>query len=96
MSHGRGQFPDPRSNLQNHRNLQFPEGDDENDLVMEYRASTRVDATVPDDIIMPDMFYVNGNPDTFGPGPKLVQESPVLPRGASPQPYLRYGVIREP
>jgi len=95
MSHGRGRYPDPRSDFQSNRNLVFPQGDDENDLVMAYQASLRTDATVPDDVIMPDMLYVKGNPDAFGPGPELVQEKPNLPRGGYPQPFLRYGVIRD-
>jgi hypothetical protein len=95
MSHGRGLVKEPRSDFQSQRNLVFPQGDDKTDLNTEYRASLRVDATVPDDNILPDMLYVEGNPDLFGPALPLVREEPVRPVGAHPQPKLRYGVDRQ-
>lgn len=95
MSYGRGLAKEPRSDFQSNRDLVFPQGDDETDLNTEYRASLRIDATVPDENIIPDMLYAEGNPDAFGPALPLVREAPVLPRGAHPQPKLRYGVDRQ-
>lgn len=95
MSHGKGLVKEPRSDFQSSRNLIFPEGQDKTDLTTQYRASLRTDATIPDDVIIPDMLYVEGNPDAFGPGLPLVREDPVLPRGRHPQPKLRYGVDRD-
>lgn len=95
MSYGAGLAKNPNSDFQSNRDLPFPQGDDEEDLTTEYRASLRVDSTVPDDVIIPDMLYVEGNPDAFGPGPALVQETPVRPRGAHPQPRYRTGVTRQ-
>lgn len=95
FGYGSGLAKEPRSDFQSQRDLVFPQIEDEDDLVTEYRASLRVDATVPDDIIIPDMLYVEGNPDTFGPAPALVQEKPHYPVGAHPQPKLRYGTTRQ-
>lgn len=95
MSFGAGLVKNPNSDFQSARSLVFPQGDDKTDLTTEYRASLRTDATVADDVIIPDMLYVEGNPDAFGPGPALVQTEPVRPQGNYPQPRVRGGVTRD-
>jgi hypothetical protein len=95
-SFGSGRFKDPRSDFQSQRSdLPFPQGEDENDLLMEYRAQQRLDATNPQENVLPNMLYVEGNPDAFGPGPALVTEPPNLPKGTHAQPFYRYGVNRQ-
>jgi hypothetical protein len=95
MSYGAGLAVNPESDFQSQRDLVFPQGKDKRDLVTEYRAQLRTDATLADENILPDMLYVEGNPDAFGPGLPLVREAPVRPKGAHPQPKLRYGVDRQ-
>jgi hypothetical protein len=96
FGYGSGLAKNPESDFQSSRALPFPQGEDKRELVTEYRASLRVDSTVPDDVIIPDMLYVEGNPDSFGPGPALVQEKPNRPAKLKPQPTVRTGVIRQP
>lgn len=94
MSHGDGAYPDPRSDLQTARGLVFGVGEDSRDNERVYRAQKRLDATNPDEAVE-DMLEVYGNPDGFGPGPKLVTEKPVLPKGNYTQPKYTYGVNRQ-
>lgn len=94
FSHGDGAFADPRSDLQTARGLIFGVGEDSRDAQRDYRAQKRLDATNSEEAVE-DMLYVLGNPDGFGPGPKLVTEKPVLPRNNYQQPKYRYGVHRQ-
>lgn len=96
MSHGKGLVKNPLSDYQSFRNdvLPFGEGQDKTDLNRDYMEQKRTDATVPDDVFE-DMLELEGNPDAFGPGPKLVQEDANRPSGSAPQPKLRTGVIRQ-
>lgn len=95
MSHGRGRVTHPDSDFQSHRKLAFPQIEDSEDIHRNYMASMRIDETVPDDVIIPDMLYLNGNPDTFGPNPPLVQEKAHRPPALNPLPRYRTGVYRE-
>lgn len=93
FSHGAGLVKEPRSDFQSHRDLVFPQGDDKTDLTTQYRAELRLDSTLMNENLE-EMLYVEGNPDAFGPGLPLVREPIMRPRGAHPQPKLRYGVDR--
>ena len=95
MSYGAGLIKNPNSDFQSQRDLPFPQGEDETDLTTEYRASLRIDSTRNDEVILPDMLYVKGNPDSFGPGLPFVRTEPNRPKGNYPQPRLRGGVTRE-
>jgi hypothetical protein len=96
FSPGRGYVPDPRSDFQQGRqNLPFAEGPDKKDMVRDEIARKRTDPTNSQEVIFPDMYYAEGNPDQFGPGPALVQEPVNRPVGVVPQPVWRYGVARE-
>src|ERR1700759_668862 len=89
-SFGGGRFKDPRSDFQTPRGiLPFPEGDDENDVLLQYRMQQRLDATNPQENLYPDMMFAEGNPDAFGPGPALVTEPPNRPKGAIPRPFFK-------
>ena len=93
MSHGRGRFPHPDSNV--HRpELVFPQGEDENDIQLRRQAELRLDATNANETVE-EMYFAKGNPDAFGPGAPLVQEGPVTRTGSYPQPNYRTGVDRE-
>ena len=94
FSHGDGAFADPRSDAQTARGLIFGVGEDSRDAQRDYRAQKRLDATNPEENVE-DMLYVLGNPDAFGPGPKLVTEKPVVSSGKYQQPKYRYGVNRQ-
>ena len=95
FSSGKGRFTEPRSDFQSQRSLPWPVGEDKHDVELEYRAQQRTDPTNNMEAILPDMLYVEGNPDQFGPGPALVQEAPNRPSGPLPQPRYRYGVNRQ-
>lgn len=94
MSHGDGAYPHPDSDYQSQRNLVFGQIEDKHDSVRDQRADKRLDATNPEEL-QEDMLYVLGNPDAFGPGPKLVKETKRQPSGNYKQPQYRYGVNRQ-
>ena len=93
---GKGMFPHPDSDYQSQRS-EIVAGVDE-DAVANYRrfvADRRTDPTDGSSGGYDDMLFEYGNPDHFGPGPKLVQEGVQLPSGQVPQPQFRTGVTRE-
>ena len=95
-SFGKGMFPHPESDYQSQRS-EIVAGVDE-DAVANYRrfvADRRTDPTDGSSGGYDDMLFEYGNPDQFGPGPKLVQEGVQLPAGQKPQPQFRTGVTRE-
>lgn len=94
FSHGDGQYPHPDSDYQSQRSLVFGSAEDKHDMNRDYRAQKRLDATNSQELVE-DMLYVLGNPDAFGPGPKLVKEKKRLPGGNYKQPTYRYGVNRQ-
>lgn len=94
MSHGDGAYPHPESDYQSQRALVFGQGEDARDANRDYRAQKRLDATNPLESV-DDMLYVLGNPDGFGPGPKLVKEKKRVPTSVYKQPQYRYGVNRQ-
>lgn len=94
FSHGDGAYPHPESDYQSQRSLVFEQVEDKHDMNRDYRAQKRLDATNPEEVLE-DMLYVLGNPDAFGPGPKLVKESKRVPSGNYIQPKYRYGVNRQ-
>ena len=94
MSHGEGMYAHPESDYQSQRNLVFGQVEDKRDQNRLYRQQKRLDATNSEEIL-DDMLYVAGNPDAFGPGPKLVQESKKVPTGVYVQPTYTYGVNRQ-
>ena len=94
MSHGDGAYAHPDSDYQSQRSLVFGQQTDKHDANRDYRMQKRLDATNPEEIVE-DMLYVLGNPDAFGPGPKLVTESKRVPSGNYTQPKYTYGVNRQ-
>lgn len=94
MGHGEGAYPHPESDYQSQRSLVFSQEADKHDANRDYRAQKRLDATNPEEL-QDDMLYVLGNPDAFGPGPKLIQERKRVPSGMYTQPTYRYGVNRQ-
>lgn len=94
MSHGDGAYPHPDSDYQSQRNLVFAQIEDKRDANRDYRAAKRLDGTNPEES-PDDMLYVLGNPDAFGPGPKLVKEKKKIPSGNYKQPTYTYGVNRQ-
>lgn len=94
FSHGDGAYPHPESDYQSQRNLVFGQQADSHDAVRDYRAQKRLDATNPEELVE-DMLYVAGNPDAFGPGPKLVKEKKRVAPGNYTQPKYTYGVNRQ-
>lgn len=94
MSHGDGAYPHPDSDYQSQRTLVFGQIEDKHDANRDYRMQKRLDATNPQEIV-DDMLYVAGNPDAFGPGPKLVKEKKRVPAGNYTQPKYTYGVNRQ-
>lgn len=94
MSHGDGAYAHPESDYQSQRSLVFEQVEDKHDLNRTYRAQKRLDATNSEESVE-DMLYVAGNPDAFGPGPKLVKEKKRVPTGTYTQPTYRYGVNRQ-
>lgn len=94
MGHGKGAYPHPESDCQSQRSLVFGQAEDKHDANRDYRAQKRLDATNPEEPVE-DMLYVLGNPDSFGPGPKLVQEQKRVPTATYKQPTYRYGVNRQ-
>lgn len=95
MSHGKGMMAHPQSDFQSNRVLPFQEGEDRHDLVNRYRAELRLDPTNSAEVLEPDMYTVEGNPDMFGPEPAMIQEDVHRPAGAIPLPIYRTGVYRE-
>jgi hypothetical protein len=94
MSHGDGAYAHPDSDYQSFRNLQWGVAEDARDMNRMYRQQKRLDATNPEENI-DDMLYVAGNPDSFGPGPKLVKEKKrTAPSTFVPIKYS-YGVNRQ-
>lgn len=94
MGHGDGAYPHPESDYQSQRSLVFNQIEDKHDANRQYRQQKRLDATNPEELV-DDMLYVLGNPDSFGPGPKLVTEAKRVPAGTYTQPTYRYGVNRQ-
>lgn len=94
MSHGDGAYPHPDSDYQAPRSLVFGQSEDKRDANRIYRQHKRLDATNPQESV-DDMLYVAGNPDSFGPGPKLVKEAKRVPSGLYSQPKYTYGVNRQ-
>ena len=94
MSHGDGAYAHPESDYQTPRILQWGLGEDARDMNRMYRQQKRLDATNPEENIE-DMLDVAGNPDAFGPGPKLVKEKKRVPGQIYEQPVYRYGVNRQ-
>lgn len=94
MSHGDGAYAHPDSDYQSQRALVFGQGEDARDANRDYRAHKRLDATNPSESV-DDMLYVLGNPDGFGPGPKLVKEKKRVPGAIYKQSEYRYGVNRQ-
>jgi hypothetical protein len=100
FDHGEGMFPHPDSDYQTFRNLPWETLEDKSMEVGRLIADRRTDYT---DINSGgaftegenDLFFVEGNPDAFGPGPKLVKDTVRRPSGNLPQPVYRTGVIRE-
>lgn len=94
MSHGDGAYPHPESDYQSQRSLVFDQQPDKHDANRDYRMQKRLDATNPEEVLE-DMLYVLGNPDAFGPGPKLVKEKKRVPGSNYKQPEYKYGVNRQ-
>ena len=94
FSHGDGEYPHPQSDYQSQRSLVFETVADSHDMNRDYRAQKRLDATNPQESVE-DMYYALGNPDAFGPGPKLVKEKKRIPGGNYKAPQYRYGVNRQ-
>lgn len=93
---GEGHFPHPESDYQSQRSeIVAPV---EEDIISNYRrfvADRRTDPTDATSGGYDDMLFELGNPDQFGPGPKLVREGVQRPSGEVPQPQFRTGVTRE-
>lgn len=94
FSFGDGEYAHPESDYQSQRNLVFPQVEDSHDMNRTYRAQKRLDATNPEEAV-DDMLYVAGNPDAFGPGPKLVKEKKRVPGSLYKKPTYTYGVNRQ-
>ena len=94
MSHGDGAYAHPDSDYQSFRNLKFETSEDKRDQNRMYRQQKRLDATNPEENI-DDMLDVAGNPDAFGPGPKLVKEKKRVPASNFKLPEYKYGVNRQ-
>jgi hypothetical protein len=87
---------EPKSDYQSYRGpFPWSTGEDRRDQQNDYIAHLRSDATNANEVIIPDNYYVPGNPDAFGPNPPMVQEDPNRPAGAIPLPIYRTGVYRE-
>lgn len=106
FSHGKGRFAHPDSDYQTQRPELPWEVADRNQgskrggytTAMRMQAELRSDPTNALELAGADaepMLYEYGNPDMFGPGPKLVQESARRPSGSYKQPVVRYGVDRQ-
>ncbi|AZS12537.1 hypothetical protein HWB99_gp001 [Mycobacterium phage DrLupo] len=94
FSHGKGMMAHPDSNY--HRaELPFPEASDKHDATNRRRAEFRSDPTNAAESIIPDMYEAEGNPDLFGPQPKMVQEAAQIPPARFPQPNSRDRVQRQ-
>lgn len=71
---GEGHFPHPESDYQQVRQLPIPHNALTNDRnYQNFVAGKRLDPLTVDERVE-DMFFVEGNADLFGPGPKLVKE----------------------
>jgi len=100
FDHGSGMVPHPDSDYQTFRKLPFATLEDKNMEWMRMTADRRTDYTdaASGGALQEgenDLFFVEGNPDAFGPAPKLVQEPAQRPSGNPPQHPIRTGVIRE-
>lgn len=106
FSHGKGRFAHPDSDYQSQRTELQWEVADRNQgskrggytTAMRMQAELRSDPTNSQEIAgnnAEPMLYEYGNPDMFGPGPKLVQESVRKAPSSYKQPVLRYGVDRQ-
>jgi hypothetical protein len=111
FSFGEGSIPDPRTDYQSARpeltasggvlsaahsnDLDYGYSEDSRDAYNKHRALLRSDPTNSEEVLWPDMLYTKGNPDIYGPAPKMVQEPVYRPPLVHPQPVVRYGVTRE-
>jgi hypothetical protein len=94
MSHGEGAYAHPDTDYQSFRSLQWGLAEDARDMNRLYRQQKRLDATNPEENI-DDMLNVPGNPDAFGPGPKLVIEKKRTPPSTFVPVKYSYGVNRQ-
>jgi hypothetical protein len=96
MSHGKGKEIEPLSDFQSTRSsLPGPIGEHRRDALRDIQANNRSDPTNAAEVLIPDGYYINGNPDMFGPDNPLVQETAHRPVGQIPFPIYRTGVYRE-
>lgn len=94
---GVGQFVHPESDYQSHRD-ELHASVDKYTLQDQLRMFTADKRTDPTDVTSggyDDNIFLEGNPDQFGPGPKLVQAEREVPSGSYPQPVFRTGVTRQ-
>lgn len=94
MSHGDGRFAHPESDYQSQARLPWEVESGKRDGSLAYQSQKRLDATNPEEDVL-NMPYELGNPDGFGPGPKLVKEEKVVATGVYKQPKYTYGVNRQ-
>lgn len=92
---GKGRFPNPLSDYQSQRNLAAPQIEDKMSDVRRFQADLRTDPTDPTSGGYDDNIFLQGNPDTFGPGPAMVKEPVERPATQHPQPVFRTGVDRQ-
>lgn len=106
FSHGKGRFAHPDSDYQSQRTeLMFAIADRNQGskrggytTAMRLAAELRSDPTNSQEIEgnnAEPMLYEYGNPDMFGPGPKLVQDQVRRAPATYKQPTYRYGVDRQ-
>lgn len=101
FSHGKGLAGNPDSDYQSQRKLMWEVAERDQGskrggytASMKMQAEKRMDSTVVNETDE-SMLYALGNPDAFGPGPKIVQEAAVRPSGQYRIPEVRYKVTRE-
>lgn len=94
---GPGHFPHPESDYQSQRTeLNAPVAFDTlNDDLRKFTADKRTDPTDVNSGGYDENIFLQGNPDTFGPGPALVKQPVYRASGQSPQPVFRTGVTRQ-
>lgn len=96
FGNGPRQFVHPDSDYQSQRELSAPvEFETLTDQYRKFVGDKRTDPTDPTSGGGDDMIHEFGNPDQFGPGPKLASDEIHRPSGVYPQPVFRTGVDRE-
>lgn len=106
FGHGKGRFAHPDSDYQSQRTELPWEVAERNQgskrggytAAMALAAALRSDPTNALELEggnAEPMLYEYGNPDMYGPGPKLVSESARRPAGIYKKPVYRYGVDRQ-